>query len=254
MSEIQSVTLQIQDLERSFDRWNTAYMIVLALTVVLAALLFVTQFVANRRGKQLSDAKSDLLRAKDAQLQSDLKAKDAQIAHAGARAEEAKEGAAKAEERAAEANKKAEEERLARVKIEEKLAPRRLAVEQQRQIAGCLQRFAGQRVNLFAYTGDQEVIGIANDIIAALRGPQGASWIVSIISGQEAGRGVAGILVEIRPDADGASRLAAASLVSSLRAERLSVSGPQALVWMPGMGVGQEDPNAPIRITIGRKP
>jgi len=42
---------------------------------------------------------------------------------------------AEADARAAEANRKAEEERLARVKIEEKLAPRRLSPEQSERIS-----------------------------------------------------------------------------------------------------------------------
>lgn len=62
---------------------------------------------------------------------------------------------AEAEARAAEANKKAEEERLARVRIEERLAPtRRLSPEQQQSLVGRLKSFAGERFWVITETND----------------------------------------------------------------------------------------------------
>src|ERR1700674_4322670 len=71
---------------------------------------------------------------------------------------------AEANERAAVANKIAEEERLARIKIEEKIAPRRLSQEQQNTITAKLMPFAGIRMNFWAYSGDTEIAEFAQDM------------------------------------------------------------------------------------------
>ncbi len=93
------------------------------------------------------DAES--FRAESAKAQSDIAATSVRISDAEARV-------AEATARAAEANKKAEEERLERVKIQEKLAPRHLSAEQRQGIAVRLRPFAGTKINVFAYGGDQE--------------------------------------------------------------------------------------------------
>ncbi|HEY2547720.1 MAG TPA: hypothetical protein VGI46_16735 [Candidatus Acidoferrum sp.] len=87
------------------------------------------------------------------------------------------ERAAKAEERAAEANKAAEEERLARLKIEERLAPRRLTAEQIHFLQTKLGRFAGQPIQISYLVGDVESQTYASEFAEAL-GPIG--WQVGM--------------------------------------------------------------------------
>jgi hypothetical protein len=161
---------------------------------------------------------------------------------------------AQANERAAEANKKAEEERLARIKIEEKMAWRHLSPEQQERIEVKLRPFAGERANVFIYSGDNEINGIANEIGVALGGPKGAQWIVSGAPEQPSGFTVSGILVEWKSTADTKAKEAANSLVSALKAEHLAVAGPSNEVPRMRVTYGHADDAAQIVITIGKKP
>jgi hypothetical protein len=171
MSQIHALTSRITDLERSASSWNNAYVVFVALTVLLAVGLFVTQFIAIRKGRQLVAAQSELLRLKDDELKKNLGEKDEKIAGLNLQAESlkveaerAKEGiataqtaaaranadAAKASERAAEANRKAEEERLTRVKLEETLAPRLLAINVPGQLTlADFKLFSGTKVAIF---------------------------------------------------------------------------------------------------------
>lgn len=72
------------------------------------------------------------------------------------------------ERRAVEANLKAEEERLARVKLEERVAWRRLTRDQQSEIGSRLGRFSGQLAAVWYNAGDHEGGVFASDIAAAL--------------------------------------------------------------------------------------
>ena len=86
---------------------------------------------------------------------------------------------AKANERAAEANWKTEEEKLARLKIEESLAPRRISGEQTSRLAKDLKPLNGQKVNLLFISGDPETAVFGDLLSSALK--------------------TAGLEVEIRP-------------------------------------------------------
>jgi hypothetical protein len=88
---------------------------------------------------------------------------------------EGNERAAKAELAAAEANKIAEGERLARVKIEEKLAPRRFSNDQLQTIVLNMSKWAKlpgtdirQDAAVFSISSDFESTSLANQIAAAL--------------------------------------------------------------------------------------
>jgi len=63
---------------------------------------------------------------------------------------------ARANERSAEANRIAEQERLARLKIEERLAPRRISADQRTKLAKGLKLLSGKTVSLFIMIGDPE--------------------------------------------------------------------------------------------------
>jgi hypothetical protein len=134
MSEIQSLTSRVQDLDRSVNFWNAAIIWVLAFTAIAATGLVITQYIAVRCAQQLAGAQSDLIRAKDAQLARDLGEKDVQI-------EDAKRAAS-------EANRIAESERLALVKLEERFAWRRISSREHDALVSKLKPHAGAVVGL----------------------------------------------------------------------------------------------------------
>ncbi len=208
-------------------------------------------------GLRLSHASDQLQQMADADVaQANQYASQANNAAAQARreAESFKVEIAKANENAARADELAENERLARIKIEERLAPRHLTSEQQAHIAVETKSFAGQKAVLFAYAGDPEIVGIANEIAASL-GPDGAGWTITAIPEQPSTRIITGILVELRTDADARAERAAKSLVSALRVEHLIVYGPGPLATGGWITYGGKfDVKTPIFITIGKKP
>lgn len=75
---------------------------------------------------------------------------------------------AKANARAAEANQKAEEEKLARLKIEETLAPRRISAEQTATLVADLRPLTGKKVILFFISGDPETAAFTELLRGAL--------------------------------------------------------------------------------------
>lgn len=85
------------------------------------------------------------------------------------------ERAANAELQAAEAIQKAEEEKLARVKIEESIAWRRLSKDQKEVLTSKLNRFSGQSVSLWYGAGDKEAETFAWELATALHN---AKWEV----------------------------------------------------------------------------
>ena len=161
VSEIQSLTVRANELQGAFDFWNTGYVWLVGLTVFLALVVFFTQFMSIKKGKELVKAQSELLQAKDEQLARDLQGKEIKITETKAIAATAHKQAAEAEARAAEANEglakahentealrkqnlelesKVEKERSGRLEMETVIAPRTM---EQRQTAKQLERFSG---------------------------------------------------------------------------------------------------------------
>jgi hypothetical protein len=148
--------------------------------------------------------------------------------------------------------------------LEAKVAARHLPPEQKAEIARTLIGFAEQRFSIFAVSGDPEIIGIADDIAAALTRPNGADWALGAwASGPEPhGRAIAGVLVEVKKAADPRSLAAAKALVSALNSVHVATAGPSerndsgnvfmGLQRRPGVPI--IDQKIPITITIGRKP
>jgi hypothetical protein len=155
---------------------------------------------------------------------------------------------AKQQERAANAER-------ALLKLQEHNKPRHLAAEQQQNVATKLKQFAGQKINLLAYSDDGEIIGLTNNIGNALAGPGGAGWVISASLGSVTTSAISGILIEVTKSADSQARLAADSIVAALRSEGLDVTGPN-VQEQEGfiMGNIHVNPSAMIWITIGRKP
>ena len=80
-----------------------------------------------------------------------------------------------ADARAAEANEKAEKERLARIRLEEDLAWRRLTKDDQKIVASRLAKFYGQVVTLWYGAGDKEAETLAWELATSLNS---AKWKV----------------------------------------------------------------------------
>src|SRR2546428_2288570 len=112
----------------SLDGWAVLFTLLVVLGV---GGELVVHIMSSRTSKRLIE----IQKAEEQQRQ-------AEIARLPKEAEIARKDIAEAHARAAEANQKAEEEKLARVKIEEKLAPRHLSAEQQRRIVSALKPFA----------------------------------------------------------------------------------------------------------------
>jgi cell division protein FtsB len=225
----------------------TAYIAVLLFTaLVVAVFTWLTWDSGNKVQEAIrKDADARIQEAKQGveQLKKDNLTLSSKLANL-------QDEAAKQQERAAIAER-------ALLELQEHNKPRLLTSDQRRQMTDHLKQFFGQRVSLFVYAGDSEITGIAEQLHDVLNTPiskGGAGWLVSQSSGQETERAVAGILVELKPNADDRSRAAAAALVSSLVAEHLSATGPQPYDARGFFtGSGNVDLRASIIITIGKK-
>jgi hypothetical protein len=81
VSPIQSLADRAQDLGLSIDRWNNAYMAFVACAVVLAAFVFVSQFVVIRKARLLNSLQEQISKDKDLQIaKAQKEAAEAQLA------------------------------------------------------------------------------------------------------------------------------------------------------------------------------
>jgi hypothetical protein len=130
LSEIARLTQRAHDVGAAGASWNRWYMIFVALTVVLAAGVFITQFVASRRGTELSGIQNALITEKDRLAKADSDDKTTQIAKVKseadeknaalvARAKEADARIAEAQKGSAEANSRAKEAQASLSKAEQ---------------------------------------------------------------------------------------------------------------------------------------
>jgi energy-coupling factor transporter transmembrane protein EcfT len=125
--------------------------------------------------------------------------------------------ASQANRQATEANHIAEEERLARRKIETKLADRSLTDAQCITIANKVKSFSGQEFLITAYWDSKESLAIANRIASALNY---AGWkYIPHERGSWLFGGVVGVLVYFNPTASERTKKAADILVSALKKE-----------------------------------
>jgi len=149
MSEIQSLTTEVNNLTASVNWWNTAIIVMMFVAALAAIGLVITQRIAFNKAERLSNAQTQLGIAKDKQLVLDLKEKDDLIAKANARGEEAKLEAAKLE-----------------LKIIELKTPRRLTSAHNEKIITSLGKFPGTHFEL-SHSGHESLI-FALDIESAL--------------------------------------------------------------------------------------
>lgn len=152
----------------SIEAWKSFFdngaLVLLFLTFAFGAGILITGNIINER--QAKEIK---------QFGIDLKDKDVKISEANDRAGAAIERASKADERAsknekeaARLAKEAEDERMARAKIEARVAWRRLTPQQKEHIGLSLSRFSNQAaVNFWFSSGDTESSWFAADIADA---------------------------------------------------------------------------------------
>jgi hypothetical protein len=253
----------------ALDTWIQVFAVIVAIGIVGEVGFGVKHWILNRRLQRIQHSEDQEHQAETARLNKEAgdarkaagealeRAGKAQENLAGAheRAAAANERAAKAEQHAAEANKKAEEERLARVRIEQRLAPRSLGPAQQRELSERLRPFAGRSLDIFMYGETPEIVSLTMVIKSTVEsaGWNVRSWTVT------AGGAVTGILVGTRTGSDASAQKAAQALIAALNSEGVS-SGP----WKefsdadtPGMLTGPPWSNndmAPIRMLLGTKP
>ena len=85
-SEWRTLTVQVEVLGKSVDKWNSAMIGALVLTAIAAIAVVVTTRIALSRAQTLADAQARIVAAKDRELSIALKEKDLQIAEAKAQA------------------------------------------------------------------------------------------------------------------------------------------------------------------------
>ncbi len=179
MSEISSLTSQVQQLGQSVDFWGSAVNVLLALTAIVGVLYFGATIRQSTLAKRLRETQELLLQEKDRQLAIDLKSKDVEIEKAKGEAANAKDSAGKANERAAanekeaaRLNKVAEDERFARLKLAKTIAPRRLTGTQKETLTKLLSARPWGIV-IVSVILDSESSDFADDFDAAI---SGAKW------------------------------------------------------------------------------
>ena len=170
-----------------------------------------------------------------------------------AEADAARAQIAEAEARAAEANRHAEEDRLARIKIEDRLAPRNVSGEQFLGLVAALSKLPGAPVAIWSAGAAPEIGAVSRTILLAL---QAASWEAHVWTWTGVGP-IAGIAVLVQHDADAATVEAASTLNAALNAAGLqSVPGAWPAEWRTvGGGLnGPPNPTDPkIRVIVGAK-
>lgn len=231
VSVIQALTTRAQDLGRSIDNWNTAYIVLVALTVVLAAGVFIAQFVTIRKSKLLASAQADLMAEKDRQSAADSKDKDLKIAAAI-------EAAGIANEKAGESNRKAATLEVKALSLQRELlqqGPRMnlLRGDIRQGLIDDLKPFAGQKIDvrygLNQYQGrttiepdSADTYDLAATLIGILKD---AGWVPTPIPLRDTMQGN-GIAVEVNRKAPPSTLRAADALVKAIRNVPLVVSEP----------------------------
>jgi len=166
----------LEALLRTLDNWAGFFILLVVLGVGRELFVHLRQSVANRKLAALQ--------------RSEARAQEAEIARLNESSVVLKLDVAKANERAAEANHLAEQEKLARLKIEERLAPRSLNKEQSDKLTTALGKFPGQKIEIAEYTLSREASSLSKKIQAALVAAKWAAKVIAMIGGAELEPGI----------------------------------------------------------------
>jgi hypothetical protein len=219
----------------SVGRANTWVLAFAAVLGFLAALCVVTSWFTGTRLSYLQD--QELNRYK-----SDA---DVRISSANESAAKANQYAAEANARAAEANKLAESERLARLRIEEKLAWRRLDLNSKQAVSlrEKLLPFSGQEYSMGTYNDDPECIELQTAINSVL---VAAGWKYPNPKWGMFAELVRGVVVRMSPNASPSAKHAATALVDGLNESSIVAT---LTTDKDAVGMGNV-----IQVRIGKKP
>ena len=219
-AEIERLTDEITDRRNAAESWDTWNIRFLFIAGIAALCLVVTAIGVSRSNRRLLAYSDQLDKVKNRKLQTELKQKDDAIAAITGET-------AKANERAAEANRIAEQERLARIKIEERLAPRHLSNEQIAQLSRDLPALRGKSVNVVFITGDPETGRYASTLESALKA---AGLNVQLIPAMILGQVRNGLTLEIGTNRMQDANVLANALINAGLAEKPvpSATSPQS--------------------------
>jgi ABC-type multidrug transport system fused ATPase/permease subunit len=251
----------------SYDKWRLTFGVVAAMSAVFVIAIQIRLLKLNADLSAIKDTEGEENTRKLASVNARAEEAVASAANAVRDTEVARREAAEANERAAKANEVAEGERLARVKIEERIAPRVLSPAQLADIKTRVQPFASGATKVaFLAPADSEPAHLGKPLLDMLRS---AGWMVSNLWGHNIARAVGGILVEVSADASDETKKAAFAFVSAIRAvSSFIVLGPAPweTIKLVGQFGGEGMPpvknmqeleaqlhTATIRITIGEK-
>jgi hypothetical protein len=294
MPDIQTLTSQVEQLERAAGWWNNATLWLVAGTALVAAAYFVVSLISSNRSNALKDAQAALIRAKDEQLALNLKDKDEQISAAKERASTADRQAGIANEAAGKANRRAEEiageniklksdldmataearreaenlrkqnlatedrlekERRSRLEMERVIGPRIIAAQE--AIANSLSQFKGMRFEIQSLA-DMESRRLASQIAATLKM---AGWELpmdrmAIVGDGTLPEGVTVVVSDIleRPEGD-QSAVAAVTLVEQLMGQMIEAEfSPSKSATLDTGALPHVPPPSTITIQVGIKP
>ena len=147
----------------------------------------------------------------------------------------------------AQANEKAEAEKLARVKIEERLAPRRLSKDQQSEIVRILKTRAGQEVAVFVGVALPEASSLWK-LISELFTLSG--WKIVASGGWPVIGDHRGVIVALGSDNSEGALLSAKTIIEALNGGGLETTGPLTSKEFPmEHGVNR----TAIRVVVGEK-
>jgi hypothetical protein len=155
----------------------------------------------------------------------------------------------------AEANLKAEEDRLARMKIEERLAPRSITPDQLVSMSAAVSKFAPVPIAIWEAGETEEIGTVSRSVLAAL---QLAHWSPNLWTWTGIGP-ILGLIIVVKPNSAAPVIEAADALVAALNGVGLQCNRePWAGDWdqFGGMLNGLQTPgptSAPIRLIIGAK-
>lgn len=166
----------LEALLRTLDNWAGFFILLVVLGVGGELFVHLRQSVANRKLAALQH--------------SEAKAQEAEIARLNESSEVLKLDVAKANERAAEANRSAEQEKLARLKIEERLAPRLLSKEQSDKLTAAIGKFPGQKIEIMEYSLSREASSLSKQIQAALGAAKWDTKVIGMMGGAELEPGI----------------------------------------------------------------
>jgi hypothetical protein len=207
-----------------------AIVLIVGLAIELGALVRTNQLSSKTLValyQQASQAGADAVTARNEAIQSDGRAQTAFKAATEAqdRADTAerqagsaiKQAAVNAKE-AARLNKLAQDEALARVKIEERLAPRRITAEQTTKLSNELEPLKGKNVGLFVLTGDPETSSFGSALESVLKA---AGLNVKVSPGIVFGEVQAGISIMV-----GKNRMTEAAILAKALIDANLAPGP----------------------------